>query len=71
MIEQALSFPRGVLVLDRHDEAKNEWLNLGSMSLTPSDISYKPQINIRKVQGEATGWERDRKGRQPNLVHPF
>ena len=41
-IEHSLSFPKGGLVLEQHDDAANEWSVLGDWDLTPSDISYKP-----------------------------
>ena len=53
-IEHAISFPKGGLVLVRHDGAK-EWVALGARVLIHSTITYKPKINSRKVQGERTG----------------
>ena len=38
-----------------HDGDEKEWGNLGAQALTPSPISYKPQINIRIVQVERPG----------------
>ena len=54
MIKNALSCPKGGLVLAWHDDATNEWGTLGSWALFPSAITYKPKINIRKAQGEST-----------------
>ena len=48
-------YQRVCLVLARHDGTAKEWGALGARALTPSDISYKPQINSRIVQGERTG----------------
>ena len=55
LIERALSFPKGGLVLARHDDSAKEWGALGARALVPSDITYKPKINSRTVQGERTG----------------
>ena len=38
------------LVMDLHGYATKEWGALGAQDLTPSVISYKPQINSRTVQ---------------------
>ena len=38
-----------------HDDAAKDWGALGYRALTPSSISYKPQINSSTVQGERTG----------------
>ena len=54
-IKQALSCPKGGLVMARHDDAAKEWGALGSWDLVPSDITYKPKINSWKVQGDRTG----------------
>ena len=54
-IEHVILCTKGSLVLERHDDAEKEWGALGSRSLTPISISYKPQINSRIVQGERTG----------------
>ena len=54
-IEDALSCPKGVLVLERHDDAAKEWGALGARSLVPSTITYEPKINSRTVQEERTG----------------
>ena len=54
-IKHALSFPKGGLVLLRHDEAAKEWGALGARALVPSTITYEPKINSRTVQGERTG----------------
>ena len=53
-IEHALSFPKGGLVLEWHDDTAKEWCALGSRALVPSDITSGPKINIRTVQGERT-----------------
>ena len=50
-IEHALSFPKGGLVLERHDDAAKEWGALGAQALVLSAITYKPKINSRTVQG--------------------
>ena len=57
MIENALLCPNGGLVLSRYDDAAKEWSSLGSWALVLSDITYKPKINSRTVQGERTGAE--------------
>ena len=54
-IKRALSFPKGGLVMARHDDDENEWGSLGSRSLVPSAITYKPKTNSRTVQGDRTG----------------
>ena len=54
-IEHALSCPKGSLVFARHDDAAKEWGSLGARALVPSEITYKPKINSRTVQGERTG----------------
>ena len=54
MIEYALSYPKGGLVLTRHDDATKVWGVLGARSLVPSAITYKPKINSSTVQGERT-----------------
>ena len=62
LIEHALSYPKGGLVLVQNDEAAKEWGALGSRALIPSAITYKPKINSRTVQGERTGagaWKDD------------
>ena len=51
-IENALSLPEGGLVLKRHKYAKNEWGDLGALSLDFRSKPYEPKINIRTVQGE-------------------
>ena len=40
LIEHALSFPKGGLVLARHDDAAKEWGFLGARALVPSAITY-------------------------------
>ena len=54
-IEHALSFPKGGLVLARHDDAAKEWGALGYRDLVPSAITYEPKINSRTLQGGRTG----------------
>ena len=54
-IENAISCPKGGLVLAQHDDAAKEWGALGARALVPSAITYKPKINSRTVQGESTG----------------
>ena len=51
-IKQAISFPKGGLVLTRHDGAAKEWGTLGARALVLSAITYEPKINSRTVQGE-------------------
>ena len=55
LIENALSYPKGGLVLARHDNAAKEWGAFGARALVPSTITYRPKINSRTVQGERTG----------------
>ena len=54
-IDNALSFPKGGIVLAQHDDAAKEWGALGARALVPSAITYEPKINSRIVQGERTG----------------
>ena len=54
-VQHDLSCPKGVLVLTRNDGAAKEWGALSAQSLNPSDISYKPEIHSRTVQGESHG----------------
>ena len=54
LIENALSCPKGSLVLARKNDATTEWGALGSWALIPSALTYEPKINIRTVQGERT-----------------
>ena len=54
LIEHTLSYPKGGLVLARHDDAVKDWGVLGSRALVPSAITYKPNFNSRTVQGERT-----------------
>ena len=54
-IEHALSFPKGGLALARHDNASKEWGSFGAQYIVLSDITYKPKINSRTLQGERTG----------------
>ena len=54
MIENAISCPKGGLVMAPHDEVAEEWVALGDRSLIPSAIFYKPKINSRTVQGGRT-----------------
>ena len=54
-IENALSCPKGGIVLSRHDDAAKDWGALGYRALIPSAISYELKINSRTVQGERTG----------------
>ena len=34
---------------------QKKWGTLGARALVPSDVTYKPKINSRAVQGERTG----------------
>ena len=54
LIEHDLSCTKGGLVWERNDYAAKEWGALGAQDLIPSAISYKNQINTRKVQRERT-----------------
>ena len=54
-IELALSYPKGGLVLARHDDSAKEWGALSAQAHIPSAINYEPKINSRTVQGERTG----------------
>ena len=54
-VQHDLSCPKGILVLTRNDGAAKEWGALSARSLNPSDISYKPEIHSRTVQGESHG----------------
>ena len=50
LIDKALSFPLGCLIMERHNDAANEWGTLGSRDLTPSSIYYEPLIVSRTIQ---------------------
>ena len=39
----------------KHDNAAKDWSALGAWALFPSDITYKPKINNRKLQGGRSG----------------
>ena len=67
-IEHALSCPRDVLVLARHDDAAKEWGALEARALVPSAITYEPKINSRTVHGEGPGPERGRRVEQPTVA---
>ena len=54
-IYHILSCAKGGLVLMLNDCISKEWGALGYQVLTPSDISYEPQINSKTVKGEKTG----------------
>ena len=47
-----LSFPKGGLFLEQHNDADKEWGALSARSINPSAISYGPKINSRTIQGE-------------------
>ena len=51
-VPHALLFPKGGLVLERHNAAAEELGVLAAWDLNPSYISYEPKINSRTVQGE-------------------
>ena len=51
-IEHPLSYPKGGLVIARHNDAAKEWGALGARALVLSAITYEPKINSRTVQGE-------------------
>ena len=65
-IEHALSLPKGVLVLARHDDNAKEWGAFGARALVPSAITYEPKINSRSVQGERTGAGARQEGGEAN-----
>ena len=44
--------PQRGLVLAWNNDAAKEWGTLLSRALSRSDISYKPKVNSRKVQGD-------------------
>ena len=67
-IKNALSCPKGSFVMARHDNAAKGWGALGSWDLTPSDISYEPQINSKTVQVKVPGLENSRKRVQPKVT---
>ena len=67
-IEHALSCPKGGLVLARHDDAEKEWGALGSRSLVPSNITYKPKIKSRQYRGRGPGTECGRKEEKPTAA---
>ena len=54
-IEHALSWSKGVIVLEHQEENAKEWGDLGDRAMNPSDISYKHKINSRRVQGGRIG----------------
>ena len=54
LIEHSLSCPKVGFILVWHDNTIKEWGVLAVWALIPSNISYKPQINSRTVQGERT-----------------
>ena len=41
--------------MERHNDTFKEWGALSHRDIHPSDISYTPKINSRKVQGEKNG----------------
>ena len=49
LIEHALSYPKGGLVLAQHGDAIKDWGALGSRSLVPSAITYEPKINSKTL----------------------
>ena len=49
LVTHALSCPNGGLILARHNYDAKEWVNLLTLTINPSDISYKPNINSRTV----------------------
>ena len=55
LIEHSLSFPKGGLVLERHNDSEKEWGALVSRSLVHIAITSKHKINSTTVQGERTG----------------
>ena len=38
----------------QNNDTAKEWGALGSLALSPSNITYEPKINSRTVQGEET-----------------
>ena len=57
--------------MTQNNESEKEWEALGSRALTPSAISYEPQINSRTSQGKGMGPEPGRKRRQPKSIQPL
>ena len=55
LIKHTLSWPKGGLVLARHDDDAKEWGALEYQALIPGAIKYKPKINNGILQGEKTG----------------
>ena len=49
LIDNALSCPKGGLVLAWNDDDAKEWVAVGSRALVPSAITYEPKINSRTV----------------------
>ena len=50
-IDHALLCPKVGLVISSHDDAAKEWWEMGTQGQTPSDISYKHNVNSRMVKG--------------------
>ena len=50
-VPHALSCPKGGLVMAWHNDAAKEWGALSPQAINPIDISYKPKINSRTLQG--------------------
>ena len=65
-IENAISCPKGGIVIARHDDDAKYWGALGARALTPSAITYEPKINSRTVQGERTGAGAQQEGGEAN-----
>ena len=55
MVPNALSCPKGGIVLSQHKKFAKEWDVLSSWAINPSCISYKTKINSMSVQGERNG----------------
>ena len=49
LVEHAISFPKGGLVLARYDDTEKELGSLGAWVLVSSSITYKPKYNGRTV----------------------
>ena len=55
LVPNAISCPKGGLIMARHNDAAKEWGALSDQALNPSAISYGPEINSRTVQGDRNG----------------
>ena len=53
--ENALPCPNRALLIIHHNNTEKEWGALGAWGLTPSSISYEPQVNSSMVQEGCPG----------------